>query len=107
MSRKHFRGLSHYLVLAIVLVSLLMLVPVLSIVRTADVQADPNPSQLAPGEIIHAHPWFPNQDCGTNECCPTAVSNGLQFLNAEWGLGMTYNQMSIDRMKEAVQWGGG
>lgn len=47
-----------------------------------------------------------NQDCGNNECVPTAVSNSLKWLKDKHGL--TYPEdPTIERMKEATGWGPG
>ena len=53
----------------------------------------------------HVNSGFPNQDCGVDECVPTAVSNSLQFLNAKKNLGIDAGKITIDKMKEAVNWG--
>lgn len=50
---------------------------------------------------------FPNQECGINECAPTAVSNGLQYLNRKHNLGMQDNNISIAKMKGATGWANG
>lgn len=48
----------------------------------------------------------PNQEAGIQECVPVAVSNSLQFLNEEHGLGLSEAELSIETMKEATQWNG-
>ncbi len=53
----------------------------------------------------HAHANFPNQECGDDECAPTAVSNSLKFLNKKHNLGLDDNDLSIAKMKEATNWG--
>ncbi len=54
---------------------------------------------------LHKHDNFPNQETGLAECAPTAVSNSLQFLNTEHDLGMEADDISIDAMKSATNWG--
>jgi len=56
------------------------------------------------GSASHDLNYFPNQDCGINECAPAAVSNSLKFLNAQNNLGMTDGATSIDTMKIALGW---
>lgn len=71
-----------------------------------DVSLDP-PTILVGGAAIryaYHEGDFPNQECGINECTPVAVSNSLQFLNDEYGLGFTDDQMSIATMKMATEW---
>jgi autotransporter-associated beta strand protein len=52
-----------------------------------------------------ARPGFPNQDCGTNECAPTAVSNGLNDLvNTHTNLHFGSNDVTIAKMKVACNW---
>ncbi len=48
---------------------------------------------------------IPNQECGVNECCPTAVSNCLQSLNSQHNLGIPPGELTIGRMKLATNWG--
>jgi hypothetical protein len=50
----------------------------------------------------HAHSNFPNQECGSKECVPAAVSNSLKFLNTKHKLGLTDAQTSIATAKTAV-----
>jgi hypothetical protein len=50
----------------------------------------------------HSHSNFPNQECGSKECAPAAVSNSLKFLNTKHNLGLTDAQTSIATMKTAV-----
>ncbi len=51
--------------------------------------------------------YFPNQECGVNECVPAAVSNSLNFLNGKYNLGMSTPQMDIITMKQATGWDNG
>ena len=53
----------------------------------------------------HKNENFPNQECGHNECAPTAVSNSLQFLNDKHNLGMNPADIDIGTMKGATNWG--
>ena len=56
----------------------------------------------------HCHKNFPNQQCGKNECCPTAISNSLKFLNNRHkNLNMPDSMTSIDAMKNATNWRNG
>lgn len=52
----------------------------------------------------HAISGFPNQEAGKNECVPAAVSNSLKFLKNERGLQVDEDDISIGKMKEAVDW---
>jgi hypothetical protein len=59
----------------------------------------------APVLMSAKHTGFPNQDCGVNECAPTAISNSLMWLkdnnpNAQWGT----KSLSIATMKSATKW---
>ncbi len=47
---------------------------------------------------------FPNQDCGWNECVPTAVSNSLKWLQEQYGQPPVGKDLSIEAMKEATGW---
>jgi hypothetical protein len=51
--------------------------------------------------IQHRHSNFPNQEAGEHECAPTAVSNSLKYLNNRFELGLTDDQISIERMRTA------
>lgn len=52
----------------------------------------------------HKHSGFPNQECGSMECVPAAVSNSLQFLNKKKNLHMDPNSITIAKMKVATKW---
>ena len=52
----------------------------------------------------HAHSSFPNQQAGSNECAPTAISNSLQFLKEKHGLDIPDSELTIDKMKDATNW---
>ena len=67
--------------------------------------AQPLVGGAAVGAKKHAHANFPNQECGTDECCPAAVSNSLKFLNKKHNMGLNNNDLSIAKMKTATNWG--
>jgi len=50
------------------------------------------------------HPWssIVNQDCGKNECAPTAISNSLKMLQASNPTAMAGLDIDIDDMKPRV-----
>lgn len=50
---------------------------------------------------------FPNKDCGTNECVPTAVSNSLEFLQNTTGSPPAGKPTDIGTMKTATNWSPG
>lgn len=51
----------------------------------------------------HAHKKFPNQECGLNECNPTAASNSLQFLKSQNGLTIADADITIAAIKAKLQ----
>lgn len=71
------------------------------------------PPLLAPAPLVGGeakgggcvHPNLPNQECGKDECVPAAVSNSLQFLNTKYKLGIAAGDITINKMKQATNWG--
>jgi hypothetical protein len=54
------------------------------------------------GEVFYCRRNYPNQPCRKNECGPSAVSNSLQWLNAEYGLGIDPTKLTIDYWNTAL-----
>ena len=48
---------------------------------------------------------FPNQEAGDGECVPTAVSNSLKFLKKKHNLNIKDEDITIEKMKKACNWG--
>jgi hypothetical protein len=71
----------------------------------------PPPEFVVGGEIEdtiqHKHEKFPNQEANSMECTPTAVSNSLKFLNTKHKMGMSDEEISIEKMKIATHWDNG
>lgn len=72
-----------------------------------EIMPQPGPAPVLMGgyalSTVVAKLTFPNQECPNwGECVPTAVSNSLKYLNNANGLGMTDDQTSIDKMKDAT-----
>jgi hypothetical protein len=55
----------------------------------------------------HTNEGVPNQECGTLECGPAAVSNSLKFLKAKHNLNIPDADITIDKMKQATGWTAG
>ena len=76
------------------------------IIGGVPVAAPPNPPMVFEYDGVSfsvdtaGHDTFVNQDCGKNECTPTAVSNSMKTI----GVG-TDAQNSIATIKPIVQWG--
>lgn len=83
-----------------------------SIVAASGIQglSIPPPSLAGPLAGRDAGSWnylgggMPNQPCGPNECVPAAVSNSVQYLNTQHGLGLSGWQTGINQMKNATGW---
>jgi uncharacterized repeat protein (TIGR01451 family) len=54
---------------------------------------------------VTAKPEFPNIEQGWNECAPSAILNSLMYLNTSFNLGISTNELTIDKMKTATGWG--
>lgn len=54
------------------------------------------------GGVFYCRRDYPNQPCRKNECGPTAVSNSLQWLNREYGLGVDPAKLTIDYWNKAL-----
>jgi len=46
---------------------------------------------------------FPNQTCGPMLCGPAAVSNGFQWLNSKYGLGMAAGDINIGSVQKGLK----
>lgn len=53
----------------------------------------------------HTNADFPNQESDPSACAPTAVSNSLQFLNDTHDLGIDPAELTVQRMKQATNFG--
>jgi len=51
-----------------------------------------------------SHEGFPNIDVGKDECVPGAVSNSLNWMNETYGLGISVNDITLEKMKTATGW---
>lgn len=69
--------------------------------------AAPTPAEAAAGgeveTVYKARDDFPNQEVGTGECVPGAISNSLQYLKKR-GMPVADGDISIAKMKDATGW---
>ena len=63
-----------------------------------------NPVGGQAGTPVRGKPGFPNREQGTNECAPAAILNSLQYLDLAFNLGLPKSELTIEKIKQAVQW---
>ena len=65
------------------------------------------PENLVGGTVVRhtvSLPSFPNREQGRNECVPAAILNSLNFLNQHHSLSIDPAELTMEKMRAAVDW---
>lgn len=72
--------------------------------KPSDKEKQKGGAPTAPAPAAPSHAGFPNQSADPNECVPAAISNSLNYLNAKHSMGMPAGAISIDSLKQPLNW---